>query len=155
MSDDQRTIDTGGGDDPAFRTLLELGRVQDTRPTSTLRCRLVAAGGTKWLAKAISVDFDGNPVDTKVMLCSKNGDIDIIRAQYQLAKQCFHKAGDEDARMRGLLWYLLLMAAAAEHHDVRLSSQPTETVAGALLEVAPDLPDPWGDLAARGAMAMG
>ena len=97
MSDDQRTIDTGGGDDPAFRTLLELGRVQDTRPTSTLRCRLVAAGGTKWLAKAISVDFDGNPVDTKVMLCSKSGDIDIIRAQYQLAKQCFHKAG-------GKLW---------------------------------------------------
>ncbi|MDP6987711.1 MAG: hypothetical protein QGG74_06670 [Phycisphaerales bacterium] len=155
MSDDQRTIDTGGGDDPTFRTLLELGRVQDTRPTHTLRFRLIATDGAEWLAEAISVDFDGNSVDTKAMLCSKSGDINSIRTQYQLAKQCFHKADDEDARMRGLLWYLLLMAAAAEHHGVMLSSQPVEIVAGVLLEIAPDLPDPWGDLAARGAMAIG
>jgi hypothetical protein len=154
VNDQPRTIDMSDEDDPALRTLLELGRTQATRPTSELRRRVSAADGNDWLATVLAKDFDGNPVNAECVLCTPDGDMDFLRSQYQSAKQCFHSAGDEDARMRGLLWYLLLMAAAAAHHDVKLSSQPSATVTEALLEVAPDLPDPWGDLAARGAMAM-
>ena len=154
MSEQPRTIDTGGGDDPALRTLLELGRMQATRPTTTLRARVLQPDGADWLVRVLANDFDGSPIDAAAVLCSAEGEIEFLRRQYLLAKKCFHGATSEDDRLHGLLWYLLVQAAAAVYHDVKLTSQPVETLAGALLDVAPDLPDPWGDLTAHAALAL-
>jgi hypothetical protein len=154
MNREPETINMGDEDDPAVRTLLEIARTQETRPTAMLLNRAAKADGDEWLNAALGKTPEGNPVDAKTLLCTSGCDVEFLRIQYGFAKQCFHSASCEDERMRGLLWYLLLVAAAAVHHDVCLPSQPPAVISAALLEVAPDLSDPWGDLLAQGAMVM-
>ncbi|MDP7029246.1 MAG: hypothetical protein QF733_03395 [Phycisphaerales bacterium] len=154
MSHEHETISTSGDDDPALHTLLEIARSQETRPTVALLNRLKAADGLNWLCEALARDCDGNAVDAEALLCTPDGDVEFLRTQYGVAKQCFHGARNSEERLRGLLWYLLIMAAAAAHHDERLSSQPAGVISNALLELAPDLADPWGDLLASGALAI-
>ena len=154
MTPGHETIDFSGDDDPTLHTLLEIARPQENRPTAKLVARLGASDGEAWLSDALARDCDGNPVDAAAVLCTSDGDVEILRSQYARAKHRFHGARSEDEQLRGLLWYLLLMAAAAVHHDARFSSQPSQVICNALLEVAPDLVDPWGDLLASGVMAM-
>lgn len=149
-----RPTDDSPGDDAPFRTLLELGRVQADRPTARLRARVAQDDGAAWIEAAVAHAPDGREIDAVAMLVDGSASLDDLRAQHRLAKQAFHDSSDPDGRDRGMLWYLLLIAAAAAHHDSCLSSQARATVVDALLDVAPDLPDPWGDLVARGGMAL-
>jgi hypothetical protein len=155
MSDDIRTINMNcDDDDPALRSLLELGRLQADRPTARLSARLSGAGGDGWVAEVMNAAPDGQACMPGVLIDAGVVQIEWMRTQYQHAKRLFHEGQDEQAKSAGLLWYLLLMASAAAHHGVLLSSQPTAMTSAALMDVSPDLPDPWNDLAAQGALAI-
>ncbi|MDG1838410.1 MAG: hypothetical protein P8I91_06380 [Phycisphaerales bacterium] len=155
MSDDIRTINVNcDDDDPALRSLLELGRVQADRPTARLSAQLNGVGGDDWVAEVMSVAPDGQACVPSNFIDAEVVEIDWMRTQYQHAKRMFHEGQNEQVKLAGLLWYLLLMAAAAAHHSVLLSSQPTAMTSAALMDVSPDLPDPWSDLAAQGAISI-
>ena len=155
MNDDVRTINMNcGDDDPALRSLLELSRLQADRPAARLSARLSGAGGDGWVAEVMNVAPDGQACVPGGLIDAGVVEIDWMRTQYQHAKRMFHQGQDEQVKSAGLLWYLLLMAAAAAHHSVLLSSQSTAMTSAALMDVSPDLPDPWSDLAAQGAMSI-
>ena len=155
MSDDVRTINIDfDDDDPALRSLLGISRLHANRPTANLSARLIGAGGDSWVAEVMIAAPDGQACVPGVLIDAGVVEIDWMRTQYQHAKRLFHEGQDEQVKSAGLLWYLLLMAAAAAHHNVFLSSQPTAMTSAALMDVSPDLPDPWSDLAAQGAMAI-
>ena len=155
MSDDVRTINIDfDDDDPALRSLLGISRLHANRPTANLSARLIGAGGDSWVAEVMIAAPDGQACVPGVLIDAGVVEIDWMRTQYQHAKRMFHQGQDEQVKSAGLLWYLLLMAAAAAHHRVLLSSQSTAMTSAALMDVSPDLPDPWSDLAAQGAMSI-
>ena len=154
MIDTHPTFGASDGNDDALRSLLGLGHITDYSPVAELRRRLSAADGLSWFDRILLEDCQGHSVDPQALLLSDDVELDILDKHYRHAKQFYFSGNAEDGKMRGLAWYLMTMAAAAAHHDAKLSSQPTAVLVEALLELAPDLPEPWGTLAAEGALAL-
>lgn len=128
-------------EDTRHRTLLELGRVHGNRPGDLIRSQL-ARHGDAWIRHALA-----DTLDRVTSMSSEDA-----RRLHARAKSEFTSAQDADARATAILWYHTAIAVAGANDGTLLSSQPVGIVVDALFDLAPDLPDPLGDLFARAAM---
>lgn len=126
---------------------LELGVERRNRQVDLLIERLGKADGQAWLAGVLEQaphpwfgSLEGSPA------------LDVLEEFKQQAKVDFAGAEEADARMGGLLSYLLVIAAGLNCHGRLISSRPSGEIASTLLDLSAALPAPWNDFIAQAGM---
>ena len=132
--------------------LLRVACTPSRRPVDHLIDRLQQPDGPTWFASALSSGIVARAGQPVALLIEGEADAAMLDLLKDRAKAAFGKAADGDARLRGLLHYLFVIAAGLDHHATLLSSQPRGEISAVLLELAPVLPTPWNDFVAEAAM---
>lgn len=137
---------------PGLTRLLNAGRPSTGTPIDAMRQRLCSADGDRWVQASLLQSPCGTPGDARSCLLGTSASPSSRAAIHQAAKQLVATAGDPAEVDRGRLWYVLAIAAGVLRDRTRLTSQPPETITAALLDLAPDMPEPWNELLAQAAM---
>ena len=137
---------------PGLTRLLGAGRPATGTPIEAIRQRLNAANGQQWVAAVLLQSPNGVPGDARSCLLQPSVTPDQRSAIHQAAKQLVATASDCAEVDRGRLWYVLAIAAGILRDNRILTSQPVQTITAALLDLAPDMPEPWNELLAQAAI---
>ena len=132
--------------------LLRVAFTPARRPVDHLIGRLQKADGEEWFASALAGGIVARAGQPTALLIDGEADVATLDALKERAKGAFGQAADGDARLRGLLHYLFVIAAGLGHHGTLLSTQPRGEISAVLLELALSLPAPWNDFVAEAAM---
>ena len=136
------------GERPTLR-LLSLGLGGPSRPVARLLTRLAADDGRRWFESALARLPLGGANPRAFFLESRPG-LDRLESLKSGSKRLAN--GDDEDTLAGSLGYLLATAWAMDLHGRFISTRPTEEVAGALLDLAQILGEPWEATLARAAL---
>ncbi len=137
---------------PGLTRLLGAGRPATGTPIEAIRQRLNAVNGPQWVTAVLLKSPNGAPGDARSCLLGPSITPDERSAIHQAAKQLVATASDSAEVDRGRLWYVLAIAAGVLRDNRILTSQPAQTITAALLDLAPDMPEPWNELLAQAAI---
>ena len=147
MTGDQQDMTPGIPGENSVTYFLELGVERRDRPVDLLIERLVKADGEAWLAGVLE-----QAPHPWFRTLDESPDMESLEELKQQAKVDFAEAGEADARMAGLLSYLLVIAAGLNCHGRLISSRPSAEIASTLLDLSAALPAPWNDFIAQAGM---
>ena len=137
---------------PGLTRLLSAGRPTTGTPIEAIRQRLNAADGQEWVAAVLHKSPNGVAGEAYACLLEASITAHQRSAIHQAAKQLVATASENAEVDRGRLWYVLAIAAGILRDKRILTSQPAETITAALLDLAPDMPEPWNELLAQAAI---
>ena len=153
MTSDGITVpDPDSFDNTMLTGLLRIAFTPSKRPVDHLIDRLQQSDAKTWFDGALAGGVIARAGDPADLLIEGDADAAMLEALKGKAKTAFGQAADADSRLRGLLHYLLVIAAGLDHHARLLSTQPRGEISAVLLELALSLPAPWNDFVAEAAM---
>ena len=139
-------------DRDATSRLLDLCLPEERRPVDDLIDRLRAPDGASWIGAAIAtLARDDEPVDESIVEVPR--DMPRLVAIKNTGSRLAGNRVDPEVRMTGIAIYFIAVAAALVHHRELISSRDREEIDGILVDLGDAMPEPWGDLMSRAAMA--
>ena len=135
---------------PGLSRLLDTSKGRPGPPIAALLARLQRDDGA-WASAALSQPPVGEGVAEAVLLGPDVEGTDRARV-HQAAKALVASASTQDEADRGRLWYVLAIAGGILKDRVCLTSQQPQAVMMALMDLAPDMPEPWNEHLAQAAL---